>query len=127
MFMCRSQPLSSHGKFLAHRVLGFPPGSNPSAYVQLYTAFFLSGLIHYGADYAMLRHWGGGAMRFFLLQAVVITFEDGAIHLAKKNGISGLLVEVLWVYLGLGLVYLFTAVLVGPDVAWGDVYRWGTV
>ncbi|KAJ7689818.1 hypothetical protein B0H17DRAFT_1291916 [Mycena rosella] len=42
--------VSVHGKHLAHRVLRFAPGGNPSAYVQLFTAFFISALVHYGSE-----------------------------------------------------------------------------
>ncbi|KAK7062307.1 membrane bound O-acyl transferase family-domain-containing protein [Favolaschia claudopus] len=68
--------LSAHGKFLAHRVMGFKPGSTASAYTQLYVAFFISGIMHYLPEYMALRHWGGGALVFFLLQAVAITLEE---------------------------------------------------
>ncbi|KAJ7645152.1 hypothetical protein DFH06DRAFT_1136616 [Mycena polygramma] len=79
--------VSVHGKFLAQRVLKLSPGGNPSAYVQLYTAFLLSAAVHYGAETMALRHWGGGALVFFMLQPCAITLEDFLIFLAKKAGL----------------------------------------
>ncbi|KAJ6514288.1 membrane bound O-acyl transferase family-domain-containing protein [Mycena vitilis] len=79
--------VSVHGKFLAQRVLKLSPGGNPSAYVQLYTAFLLSAAVHYGAETMALRHWGGGAFVFFMLQPCAITLEDFLIFLAKNAGL----------------------------------------
>ncbi|RDB20664.1 Acetyltransferase sirH [Hypsizygus marmoreus] len=75
--------LSAHGKYLAHDILHLTPGHGSSSYVQLYTAFFLSGIIHTRvlADRRPLR--------FFLFQAVAIMFEDGVIALGKKAGWKG--------------------------------------
>ncbi|KAJ6515266.1 membrane bound O-acyl transferase family-domain-containing protein [Mycena sanguinolenta] len=68
--------LSAHGKFVAYRIFGFHPGSTASAYTQLYIAFLISGIMHYLPEYMALRHWGGGALLFFLMQAVAISFEE---------------------------------------------------
>ncbi|KAJ7506654.1 membrane bound O-acyl transferase family-domain-containing protein [Mycena galericulata] len=94
--------LSAHGKFVAHRLLHLKPGSAASAYTQLYVAFLISGIMHYLPDYMALRHWGGGALRFFLLQAVAITLEECVQALARRLGISPSLrwkaVGYLWVW-----------------------------
>ena len=87
---------SVHGKFLAHRVFGFTPGTNLSSYTQLYTAFFISGLAHVPPS-------DRGTLYFFILQAVAITFEDAVIALAARVGLkhSGALFRRLgyvWVY-----------------------------
>ncbi|KAF7352271.1 MBOAT-2 domain-containing protein [Mycena venus] len=82
------QFLSAHGKFVAHKVLRLKPGSNVSAYTQLYVAFLISGIMHYLPDYMALRHWGGGALVFFLLQAVAITFEEGVQSLGRRLGFT---------------------------------------
>jgi Membrane bound O-acyl transferase family len=73
--------LSSHSKFVAHRVLRFRPGSNLSSYTQLYTAFLISGLAHVPPSNA-------GALRFFASQAVAIHFEDVVIALAARAGLK---------------------------------------
>jgi len=101
------RPLSSHAKFLAHRVLRFRPGGNASAYTQLYTAFFLSGVIHYVADYKVLGDWSGGSPRFFMSQAVIITFEDAVIALASWLGVRR--ERKLWKVLGYVWVYVWIA------------------
>jgi hypothetical protein len=92
--------VSSHGKFFAHRVLHLKRGTNTSSYVQLYTAFFLSGIVHWLGDYMLLGHWGGYGLRFFMLQAVAIMCEDGVIAFASKvvgvNG-RGRLLGYFWV------------------------------
>ncbi|THU83559.1 hypothetical protein K435DRAFT_784138 [Dendrothele bispora CBS 962.96] len=88
---------SSHGRFLAHRVFGFPSGSIASSYTQLYVAFFLSSIIH-------VLSFDFRPFRFFLLQAVVITFEDTIIligreyRVQKKLTIPFRLLGYLWVY-----------------------------
>jgi hypothetical protein len=74
------QFFSSHGKFLAQRVFKFRSGGNVSAYIQLYTAFLISGLIHAAPSNA-------GALRFFVSQAVGITLEDIIIALAARIGL----------------------------------------
>lgn len=71
------------GKHIANRTFAFRPGSLPSSYTQLYTAFLLSGLIHAGGDYIILKHFPLFPIRFFLLQAVAITLEDFVIWLTK--------------------------------------------
>ncbi|KAF9033406.1 hypothetical protein BDZ89DRAFT_1062878, partial [Hymenopellis radicata] len=73
--------LSAHGKFVSRRVLHLQPGTNASSYVQLYVAFFLSGVIHSVCE-PMRRDF-----HFFLLQAVAITLEDGIIAIGKKLGV----------------------------------------
>jgi hypothetical protein len=94
------QKLSSHGKFLVRR-LHLKRGANASSYVQLYTAFFLSGIIHWMGDYKLLGNWSGGGLRFFMLQAVAIMCEDGVIALASNVvGLKGRrwrLLGYLWV------------------------------
>ncbi|KAJ7668146.1 hypothetical protein B0H17DRAFT_1336021 [Mycena rosella] len=60
-----------------------------SAYTHLYIAFLISGIMHYLPEYMALRHWGGGALLFFLLQAVAITFEDGVQAVGRRLGIAG--------------------------------------
>ncbi|KAJ7937069.1 membrane bound O-acyl transferase family-domain-containing protein [Mycena leptocephala] len=83
-----TQFLSAHGKFVAHRVLRLKPGSKASAYTQLYVAFFISGIMHYLPEYMALRHWGGRALIFFLLQAVAITVEECVQGLGRRLGLA---------------------------------------
>jgi hypothetical protein len=83
-----TQFLSAHGKFVAHRVLRLKPGSKASAYTQLYVAFFISGIMHYLPEYMALRHWGGRALIFFLLQAVAITVEEYVQGLGRRLGLA---------------------------------------
>ena len=73
------------GKFVANKVLKFPRGSNRSSYTQLYIAFFLSGLLHFAADFMMEKRMVYRSFKFFLLQAVGITFEDFVIYIAKRT------------------------------------------
>ncbi|KAJ7206751.1 membrane bound O-acyl transferase family-domain-containing protein [Mycena pura] len=80
--------VSAHGRFVAHRMLRLARGSAASAYMQLYAAFFVSGVAHYLPEYMALRHWGGGALRFFVLQAVAITLEDGVQAASRRLGMA---------------------------------------
>ena len=62
----------------------FPRGTNRSSYSQLYIAFFLSGLLHFAAEFLIEMRMVYRAPKFFLLQAVAITFEDFVIYIAKR-------------------------------------------
>jgi len=65
--------------------LSIPKGSYLSSYTLLYTSFFVAAWIHHAADYMMLgKH--GGAPKFFLSQALFITFEDFIIALGRRAG-----------------------------------------
>jgi Membrane bound O-acyl transferase family len=70
--------------------LHIPPRSLATTYFKLYTSFLISGLIHATGDYVLYHTFSqGGALRFFLLQAVGITFEDGVIAIASRLGYGG--------------------------------------
>ena len=71
------------GRVIANKLLKFPRGTNRSSYTQLYVAFFLSGLFHFAGDFVIQRRMVYNSFKFFLLQAVVITFEDFVIYIAK--------------------------------------------
>ena len=77
--------LSGLGRLVANKILKFPRGSNRSSYTQLYVAFFLSGLLHLGGDFVVERQAVYHSFKFFLLQAVAITFEDLVIYIAKRS------------------------------------------
>ena len=72
------------GRLVANKLLKFPRGSNRSSYTQLYIAFTLSGLLHFSGDFMFEKRMVYYSFKFFLLQAVAITFEDIAIHIAKR-------------------------------------------
>ena len=72
------------GRFVANKLLKFPRGSNRSSYTQLYIAFFLSGLLHFSGDFMLEKRMVYRSFKFFLLQAVGITFEDFVIYTAKR-------------------------------------------
>nr|A0A6S6QLX9.1 RecName: Full=Acetyltransferase ple2; AltName: Full=Pleuromutilin biosynthesis cluster protein 2; Flags: Precursor [Rhodocybe pseudopiperita]BCI98770.1 putative acetyltransferase [Rhodocybe pseudopiperita] len=81
--------LSSPGKYLSTKVLGLKPGSNPALYVQLYAAFFLSGVLHAIGDFKVHEDWyKAGTMEFFCVQAVIIQMEDGVLWVGRKLGIK---------------------------------------
>jgi len=72
------------GRLVANKFLKFPHGTNKSSYAQLYFAFFLSGLIHSAGDFMVEKRIVYRSFKFFLLQAVGITFEDLVIRIAKS-------------------------------------------
>ena len=72
------------GRLVANNFLRFPRGTNRSSYTQLYVAFFLSGLLHFGGDFMIEKRIVYRSFKFFLLQAVAITFEDFVIYIAKR-------------------------------------------
>ena len=62
----------------------FRRGTNRSSYTQLYVAFFVSGLIHCTGDFMVGKLLACPSLKYFLLQAVAITFEDFVIFIAKS-------------------------------------------
>ena len=71
------------GKLVANKFLRFPRGSNRSSYTQLYFAFFLSAILHLSGDFMLEKRVVYRSFKFFLLQAVAITFEDLVIYIAN--------------------------------------------
>ena len=72
------------GRLVANKFLKFPRGTNWSSYTQLYVAFFLSALFHFSGDFTFRKRTVYYSFKFFLLQAVAITFEDFIIYIAKR-------------------------------------------
>ena len=72
------------GRLVANKLLKFPRGSNRSSYTQLYIAFFLSGLLHASGDFTLEKRVVYRSFKFFLLQAVAITFEDFVMYTVKR-------------------------------------------
>lgn len=79
------QPLSSIGKSIA-RAVGAQPGTTISSYLQLYTAFIVSGLVHSAGDAMVGTDQFGASFMFFLVQAIAITGEDCVVGAARKAG-----------------------------------------
>ncbi|KJA15496.1 hypothetical protein HYPSUDRAFT_48332 [Hypholoma sublateritium FD-334 SS-4] len=78
--------LTGHMNFLT-QILRLPGGTFKT-YFKLFGSFAISGLIHYGGDYMLFQNWSGKSMRFFVLQAVAITFEDIVVALAARLGFA---------------------------------------
>jgi len=76
--------VSGFGRLVANKLLKFPRGTNLSSYTQLYTAFLISALLHFAGDFMLEKRLAYHSFKFFLLQAVVITFEDFAVYIAKR-------------------------------------------
>jgi len=72
------------GRLIANKLLKLPRGSNGSSYIKLYIAFFLTGLFHFSGDFMLERRMVYYSFKFFLLQAVAITFEDFVISTAER-------------------------------------------
>ncbi|KAF9777635.1 membrane bound O-acyl transferase family-domain-containing protein [Thelephora terrestris] len=91
------------GKLVANKTLKFPRGTKRSSYVQLYLAFFLSGIFHFAGDFMYEKRFVSRSFKFFLLQAVAITFEDFVLSLAKRylpqSGIESKLRDAGWSWL----------------------------
>ncbi|KZP03388.1 hypothetical protein FIBSPDRAFT_1017840, partial [Athelia psychrophila] len=73
------------GKSVA-RAVGAQPGTNTSSYLQLYTAFIVSGLVHSAGDAMVGTDQFGSSFMFFLVQAIAITGEDCVVGAARKAG-----------------------------------------
>ena len=73
------------GRLVANKFFKFPRGTNRSSYTQLYVAFFLSGIIHFAGDFMLEKRMVYCSPKFFLFQAIAITFEDLVIYIAKRS------------------------------------------
>ena len=73
------------GRLVANKLLKFPRGTIRSSCTQLYIAFFLSGLLHFAGDIMVQEELVYYSFKFFLLQAVAITFEHVVIYIAKRS------------------------------------------
>jgi hypothetical protein len=76
-----------------------------TTYFKLFTSFLISWFIYATGDYVLYHTFSqGGALRFFLLQAVGITFEDGVIAIFSRMGYTGKksiatkMIGFLWVF-----------------------------
>ena len=76
--------LAGLGRLIANKLVKFPRGTNLSSYTQLYVAFSLSGLLHFSGDFVYEKRIVSRSFKFFLLQAVAITFEDLVIYITKR-------------------------------------------
>jgi hypothetical protein len=76
--------VSGIGRLVSNKFLNFPRGTNRSSYAQLYVAFLLSGTIHFAGDLMSQKRMTYHSLRFFLLQALAITFEDLIIYTGKR-------------------------------------------
>jgi len=76
--------VSGFGRLIANKFLKFPRGTNRSSYTQLYIAFFISGLLHFAGDFMLEKRLAYHSFKFFILQAVAITFEDFVVYIAKR-------------------------------------------
>ncbi|RDW58674.1 hypothetical protein BP6252_13150 [Coleophoma cylindrospora] len=97
--------VSKFGIFTARDVLHFPAGTFGSRYIQLYVAFFISGLIHwFGGVFACRK--GLNEMQFFMAQAVAIMAEDAAIEIFRLVGCNETL--PVWIRKGVGYTWVTT-------------------
>lgn len=69
--------------------LNIPRGTSLSNYTQVYLAFAISGVLHAFGDFVVAGpSYTGISLRFFLSQALAITFEDAVLALARRAGFS---------------------------------------
>jgi hypothetical protein len=68
--------------------LGFRPGTNRSAYTQLYTGFIISAIAHAAGDAMINPSRLGISCPFLISQAFAITFEDIVISAARRAGVK---------------------------------------
>ncbi|KAE9395793.1 hypothetical protein BT96DRAFT_861658 [Gymnopus androsaceus JB14] len=59
-----------------NQMLGIAPKSVPAALIQLYLAFFISGIMHSLGDLMLGREYVGASLVFFGIQPLAITFEE---------------------------------------------------
>ena len=69
------------------RLIGVRKGTTGSSYIQLYTAFTISMLLHKWCMFNAI-HGEAGEFRFFMAQPLAITFEDFVQWCWRKSGYS---------------------------------------
>ncbi|KAJ8474872.1 hypothetical protein ONZ45_g15806 [Pleurotus djamor] len=90
--------LKTHARFVSQKLLGLPRHSKVRTYLELYLAFFVSGLLHYSLEYMTIKNRANGAIQFFTLQAVAIHLEDVMIALGSSG--LGLKQNKMWEVIG---------------------------
>ena len=68
--------LAGLGRLVANEFFELPRGFNRSSYLKLYIAFFLLGFVHFSGGFTIERPAVYRSFTSFLLQAIIITFED---------------------------------------------------
>lgn len=81
--------IAGAGRLVANKILKFPRGTKGSSYIQLYLAFLMTAIFHFAGDFMFERRLVSRSFKFFLLQAVAITFEDFVIYLGKRLLLRG--------------------------------------
>lgn len=72
--------------FLAHGILQLPRKGLLQRYTKILICFAISGVLHVRADMgAGMTARRSGAMQYFLMQALGITFEDGVQYLWEEH------------------------------------------
>ncbi|SJL08398.1 uncharacterized protein ARMOST_11761 [Armillaria ostoyae] len=79
--------------------LSLPKSPNLAWAVKLYTAFFVSGWIHHSSDYVILGYHGG-ALKFFMSQALCIMIESVVIDLGRRLGLQAGSHNLFWRIIG---------------------------
>ena len=105
--------MTGHANYVAKQ-LRLPKSTFTNCF-KLFIAFFVSGLIHYGVDYAVRRKWASHSMEFFLIQAVAITCEDAIIASAEMARFfkTKSFLQIHGIYMGAHMVRLSHANAVG--------------
>ncbi|KAF8990602.1 membrane bound O-acyl transferase family-domain-containing protein [Cyathus striatus] len=98
---CLRRSIQPHSKYLTQKILHLSPTSLTTTYIELYTCFFLSGLYHAAGDWVVQRNPETALVniKYFVLQAVIMTLEDFLIFLGKKVGVTKVptIVSYAWV------------------------------
>ena len=116
-----------HADFFTQK-LSLPPHSKYTKVFKLYTAFLVSGLLHYGGDVLLLQtSTTTGAIQFFLLQATAIIFETTIFTLARGAGLIGSGSNSVYLMVLRLLGYLWVVVWLAFSLpVWIDpLYRYG--
>jgi len=106
-----------YGKSAA-RFLNFQPGTNASACTQLYVAFFLSALGHYGGDCMTMHRFGKPiSPPFFMIQPFAIVAESFVIKWGEERGLSGSKWKIVG-YLWVAIWFCFSISTTQPGAGW---------
>ncbi|KAJ7088163.1 membrane bound O-acyl transferase family-domain-containing protein [Mycena epipterygia] len=81
--------LGAHGDYISRVLLRLPPGSVAALWVQICTAFALSGVVHYLAESVALGPAGrSGSLIFFGIQPAAIALEMFVAALSRRAGVA---------------------------------------
>ena len=118
------RPLTANADYVTFSVIGLPKGTLLTRYTRIFLAFYISGWLHMSPDLTKgVPFRETGSVRFFIMQALAIIFEDAVQALSQR--VLGPRATGTWAYV-VGYVWVFcflvwtTPVWMYPHIPYSD-------